>query len=452
MKKFVSVFICTVFIMMTFTVSVNADVAAASVWKWEGDYYYSVENKEATIESFYGEAKGVIDIPDELGGYPVVRINDYVYYGEKGLTGADIPKTVRSLGSGVFYATRYYNDRANWTGELLYMGEYLIGAGTLVGKIKIKDGVKCVADGIFDYARMTELQIPKTVEYLGDNMFLSCYNLKKITVEADNENYCSDESGNLFTKNYEKLIKVPEATTATECILPKETKVVGDSACANTGLRKIVLPEGLSSIGTNAFENTDIDGIKLPSEITEIPDNAFRECENLRYIIISGKIERIGYYALNGCTDLNFILFEGWHYGTPIDIFNGNEAFDRAEKTYGYKEDFTADVPPVEMLTYGDRMCIEIIAINGLSENSVFSWRTDSEAITLDVSEDGKSCTVKPSIKGKDIEYPDIFVTATDENGNEYVNEIYLKVDCRWYQKILSFFRMIFGLTTIIYC
>ncbi len=453
MKKFISFFICAVLVMLTVTSAFAAgDVEIAAVWYREGDYYYTVENGEAAIESFYGEVNGVVDIPDELGGYPVVRIEDYVYSGERKLTGAVIPKTVRSLGSGVFYGTRYYDDRANWTGELLYADDCLVSAGTLLGKIKVKDGTRCIADGIFDYSEMTELYLPKTVENLGNNTFVFCSNLRRITVEEGSENYLSDENGILYSEDYEKLIKMPEASSVTEIILPEGTKSIEAFAFANTNLQRIVISGGLQNIGINAFEKTDIEGIKLPSGITEIPDSAFSGCKNLRYIIVEGKIDRIGYYALKECENLGYILYEGWYYGLPMDIFNGNEAFDRAEITYGYKNGFTLDVPSVEMLTYGDGLYMEITAINGLSEDSLFSWSADSEAVTLSVSEDGKSCIVKPSIKGKDIESVAVTVTSTDEDGKGSENAVYLTVDCRWYQKILSFFRMIFGLTTIIYC
>lgn len=453
MKRTISFLICTVLLVLSASTAfaVDRSVSAAAVWNREGDYYYCVENGEATIESFYGTVNGHLTIPEELGGYPVVRINGSVFAFEENIASVTIPDTVRSLGSYVFYGTRYYYDRANWTGELLYVGDYLVDCGTLLGKIKIKEGTRCIADNIIGYQRMTEIQLPKTLEEVGSNNFTDCDKLRKITVEEGSPYYFSDENGFLYTGDKTELIKAPMATDVTECELPEEVKVIGDFAFCNTGLEKVAFPKGLESIGESAFAYTNIGNITLPENISVIPDSAFDGCKNLKYIIICGKIETIGYYAFGNCENLKYIFFEGWNYGSDMDIFNGNEQWDRALVQYGFKDGVFIDFPLLDTLKYGDRLVLDLITADNFDDGDELVWSADSEAVTLNVSEDGKSCTVVPSKNGKELEDVTVEVCRYDGNGNVEIDGVEVTVDCRWFQKIFAFFRMIFGLTTIIY-
>lgn len=423
MKKLVSLIMCIVLMLLSFTYE---DISASAIWGMEGPYYYSVEDGEATIESYNGIAEGKVEIPETLGGYPVTAIGDYVFSFEEKLTDAIIPDTVKYIGEGAFYATRFYYDRANWTGELLYIDGHLIDSGTLLGKIKVKDGTKSISNAVFTYSDMTEITIPKSVLYIGADNFTECEKLKRIDVDAGNPVFYSDENGILFTKD--KIIKVPAATQITKFRLPEEVEIICEGA----------------------FENTSLTDIVIPQNVKEIPDNAFKGCKNLKYVTICGNIERIGYDAFSGCDRLGYVFFEEYSSFYNIDIFNGNEVLNKVIIRTGFTNGICIASPYVETLVYGDKLVLSLITANGLDENSTLTWGADSEAVKLSVSEDGKSCTVTPSVKGNGFEYAWINVSATDEEGNMKTDMIDIKVDCRWYQKILAFFRMIFGLTTVI--
>ncbi|MBQ7054143.1 MAG: leucine-rich repeat domain-containing protein [Oscillospiraceae bacterium] len=447
MRKIISVFMSLVFVMLTATVVTAADKVEAA-WSIEGDYYYSVKNGEATIESYYGSGTGHIAVPQTLGGYPVTGLASTLFYYETGLTGVTLPDTIRSIGSYAFYGTRYYNDRANWTGELLYIDEYLVDSGTLLGNIRIKDGTRVIADSVLEGKDMKELYIPQSVENLGEGALIDCEKLQKITVHEDNPYFASDENGILYNKDKSELMAVPQKADIGEIVLPESVKSIAPYAFADTSLTQITLPDELEEIGEAAFRDTGINHIIIPKAIDRLEDYTFDGCKKMRYITFCGKVNYIGYYALGGCENLRFVFFEGYHYGEKIDIFNGNEAWDKASQRYGFDDGIAIDAPQIDTLVYGDKLVLDIIKARNFDESATLVWGK-SEEVELEISEDGTHCVATPSIKGNRKRYVSIECVAQKEDSVIHGDDISLTVDCRWYQKIFAFFRMIFGLIIV---
>lgn len=107
-------------------------------------------------------------------------------------------------------------------------------------KFLIPDSVVEIAPHAFEYADMTNITIPNSVEIIGDYAFSDCYKLTSLS-----------------------------------------------------------LPTSLQSIGSFAFYScTELNTIIIPNSVITIGDYAFNGCENLTRYVLGSKIEEIGVYAL----------------------------------------------------------------------------------------------------------------------------------------------------------
>lgn len=93
---------CAFFI---FSISLKAATATVDGVTWT----YTVSNEKVTLgggssssTAIRTSTSGAVTIPSALGGYAVVRIGDYAFYGCR-LTRVTIPNSVTSIGDSAFY-------------------------------------------------------------------------------------------------------------------------------------------------------------------------------------------------------------------------------------------------------------------------------------------------------------------------------------------------------------
>ncbi len=129
------------------------------------------------------------------------------------------------------------------------------------------------------------ITLPSTLKKIGVSAFSSCPNLHKITVPESNENFYSD-SGVLFSKADNKLIKYPQARNLRYYSVPAGIKVIGYDSMSNVlDLEIISLPEGLETIERMAFcFDKNITSIDIPSTVTSIGVSSFNYCSGLEAI------------------------------------------------------------------------------------------------------------------------------------------------------------------------
>ncbi len=128
---------------------------------------------------------------------------------------------VTEVGADAFNNTAYYNDPANWDGDLLYIqmenGKYLlIGAKKTIQTAVIKDGTTVIAGDVFkDCVNLQSVTISKDVQYIGFNAFKGCTSLKSATFEFDENTpkkwYANAESGLGRVESLEKSLQYPNS-------------------------------------------------------------------------------------------------------------------------------------------------------------------------------------------------------------------------------------------------
>lgn len=128
-----------------------------------------------------------------------------------------------------------------------------------------------------DREKITQVNIPSTIESIGNLAFNGCISLTSFNVNSKNANFCS-ENGILFNKAKTTLLQYPSAKADTD--------------------------------------------YSIPDGVTKIEDWAFYDCNKLTVMTIPSSVATIGEYALNFCTDLTELFV---HAKTPPTV--GTNAF-----------------------------------------------------------------------------------------------------------------------------
>lgn len=208
----------------------------------------------------------------------------------------------------------YYKDKQ--TTDLLFYSP--ANADT---SFSVPDGVNKISNYAFSDSKLKSIYISKSVKTLEMETyntsysfytFSNCDELESINVDADNENYCS-ENGIIYSKNKTFLIKYPPAKKDKSFIAPNTVLYVNTNAfnnCNNLINIKFFEPttDSFFYIDSLAFSNcNNLESVILPNLITEINSAIFRYCKSLKNVVIPNSVSEIKGYAFEGCSSLKRI-------------------------------------------------------------------------------------------------------------------------------------------------
>lgn len=176
------------------------------------------------------------------------------------------------------------------------------------------------------------VDIPKTVEYIGQGAFYNCTNLTKVYNLEKCTALKSIERETFYNCKYLRNITLPNSVISIEeyafkschflkkMDIPSGVNYIGIRAFDNCqSIEEIVVPEGVDIIEEGTFFSCmKLKNISLPNGITEIADKAFANCYELETIELPSTLKTIGEDAFNTCRSL-----------TELDIPNGVAAINR---------------------------------------------------------------------------------------------------------------------------
>lgn len=137
--------------------------------------------------------------------------------------------------------------------------------------------------------------------------FYNCQSLQEFEVD-ENSSFFTAQSGILYTKDMQELVKCPMALYAEEYIVPNGVKVIRAEAFASCmNIKKFYLPETLTTIGESAFENCNMASIRIPQTVTSIGNSAFNNCSKLESLVLPEGINKIENMTLHGCKSLTYV-------------------------------------------------------------------------------------------------------------------------------------------------
>ena len=239
-------------------------VCASCAKKQDGMNYKAVEGGLAITGYTDKTTVTELTVPDEIGGVPVVRIEDFGICNAESLTKITLGKNVASLGTWAMtndqHLTEFAVDPAN---------EYFTAVdGVLFSKdMKTLYYYPCGRNITFDKFGRTEdtttYEIPEGVETIASKAFYKCY--------------------------YVDVTKIPDSVTRIE-------EKAFHRASALTGL---TLPAHLEYIGKDAFayafgaSDAEKISITIPASIKEIGEYAFFNCDGVAAVNVLAKKEDV---------------------------------------------------------------------------------------------------------------------------------------------------------------
>lgn len=112
----------------------------------------------------------------------VKSIGRYAFSDCSALRKIVLPDVAIEIGDNVFNDTAYYRDADCWEAEVLYIGNHLIKAkDTICGEYPVRPGTITIADeAFFNCAEVTNVYVPDTIKWIGDDAFFGCDLLKNV--------------------------------------------------------------------------------------------------------------------------------------------------------------------------------------------------------------------------------------------------------------------------------
>lgn len=246
----------------------------ANGWKDFTNYYggdvvnngitYRINENGATItaaEATLTEANIPSAVEFEGNQYPVIKINEKVFYGNTNLTAVTLPDGLVEIGNYAFSGCKNL-ESVTLPESLTTLGDYAFSSCKSLRAVKIPSGVTTIPDHCFyGCSSLENVTISEGVTDIEIEAFLSC-NLNALTLPESLE---AIGSGAFYNNPSLKSVNIPAKV--------KTIKSQAFYECC--GLTDLVIPEGVQTIGDYAFYNNSLKNLTLPSTITSIGNYTF---------------------------------------------------------------------------------------------------------------------------------------------------------------------------------
>ena len=255
----------------------------------------------------------------------VTNVCQNAFYGYKKLKDITISDSIKHIGKNAFNDTAYYNNSANWNGDVLYIDNYLIKAkDTIANEYEIVDGTIVVSENAFkNCSNLSKILIPESLKNIGMYAFDNCINIDEVHIKSI-ENWCNInfENSGANPLSYAHKLYLNDALV-TSVVIPDSVTSIGKYAFYNcTDLQSVIIPDSVINIGCSAFEEcSDLSELTIGNSVTNIGESTFKNCKELKEIVIPDSVKEVGYDAFAVCTNVTRVVIgdgltymEGFHF------------------------------------------------------------------------------------------------------------------------------------------
>ena len=302
---------------------IGLDASGGYTWS------YNIQNEAVELTGVTPSPSGHLEVPAQIGGYPVVRLGNSLFRGCDSLTSVNLPDGITEIGKYVFapmaidrlvipasvtniemqalsspdLRTIYFygdvpnvgydvlgnnsskivcimSDAPSWLEPLalgVWQGASITrlaseGGGSLAWKYRIENGNAVITGSLPEPAGSVD--IPSVVD-------------GRPVVKIDEDAFASAER-------------------LTEVSLPASLRELGDGAFYwATGLETVDIAPGVTNIGDLAFSHCEsLSEIRIPGSVVTIGSCAFESCGSLASVEIEAGVRSIGGSAFLSCASL----------------------------------------------------------------------------------------------------------------------------------------------------
>lgn len=156
-------------------------------------------------------------------------------------------------------------------------------------------------------ATLTKVKLPETITVIGESAFIGATALPEINLPSGLEEIQSAAFSG--------------CKSLTSITIPSRVKEIGSMAfyyCSS--LATVTIEEGVGKIGNQAFYYcTNLQTVNIPSSVTSIGDRAFERCTSLTSIEIPASVEEMGTRVFYECTSLAEVILPQSGWGQIMD-------------------------------------------------------------------------------------------------------------------------------------
>ena len=393
-----------------------------------------------------------ITIPTTYNGKPVTTIEASAFISCGNLQIINIPNTIESINTGLdgktascfqscykLAAVNIYDvpgaiePKYFSVDGVLYCTEY--GETQIrycpyakTGVVRIAEGTTSIPVGVFSNGKVSEVQIPYTVSYIGSNAFSSS-NLTKVVFLATPEETAEvplelEEKAFYYCRSLTEIALPSRLTEFTvnaiaSCTSLTSIDIVGEGGlysakgedgkkvlCNADGTTLIFCPQGMSGDFT------------IPSGIETIGEESFSGCKSLKKVTIPGYVKTISKNAFNGNSGITEVVME--EEGQPLTICEA--AFYNCYNLT--KITLPARLVKLEVNAFGGTSSLTEVTINAMGTSA-----GEGEDPTVDfavgafVTKDNRNSYVTDVTLGDNVPYFDIPGVLGKKLQNIYVSD-----------------------------
>jgi len=297
---------------------------------------------EIGFSAFDGTNLSSVVFPDSLE-----KIECCAFLDCYNLVNISLGKNIKQIEVNAFYYSGYYLSSANWRGDNLYLGDWLICSDyeDAEGHLTVKQGTKHLADAAFtgctevksielsegitvlpSYAfsgcsSLTEFTVPYGVTEIKEKAFNVCSSLECVFI-PETVTYIADDA---FDRCDKAVIFCSKGSYAEEYAIKQGIPVQCEYVTGKCGenISWLLTEEGTlkifgsgymyenkrpSSLSWEAYKD-DITKVIIGDGILNIATAAFYEYENLKEVDFGNTVISIGAYAFYGASSLDNIVF-----------------------------------------------------------------------------------------------------------------------------------------------
>jgi len=149
----------------------------------KGQFSYSNYNNTVIITKYVG-TDTVVNIPDTIGGLPVVTLGNSCFSRATNVTSVAIPDSVTNLLNSVFYQC-FSLTNVSMPTRIATMGDSVFWRCFNLSKVMLPQGVSTIGEDMFyQCTNLSSVNIPSGVTSIGVNAFYECYQLRSIVLPS----------------------------------------------------------------------------------------------------------------------------------------------------------------------------------------------------------------------------------------------------------------------------
>ena len=271
-------------------IQANQPQALAFIPGYDG--MYVGENSTYYVVSGMGNVAATeVTIPAEYMGKPVKAIAAGAFANCSSLTSITIPESVTSIGAGAFDGC---TGLIQLDGGVSYVANWAVAFDASATRVTLRDGTIGIASGVFANNKdLSKVTIPASVKNISADAFTGS---SKVLEKENGATYVgkwvvgctSADEISLRDNTVGFAAKAFKEAKASMIIVPTSVKVINDWAfCGAPNIDSVVLSDKVEKIGFAAFYDSGLQGLALGKGVKSIDAQAFGSCKALNTIVVT---------------------------------------------------------------------------------------------------------------------------------------------------------------------